>query len=344
MTTWGYQPLDTVITADATFFTSLINKGEDAVTAAQTAVNNISDSLPASLDFSGIDTALSGLISFTMPDAPTIPTEPTLNTVPTPDTVAAPTITLDLVLPYTDISNIITLLSTTLSGIISNPTNAIEQALFQRAVDRETALMAQGYQNYLANNSSMGFATPSGQDIAVFATLEAQRLGKLSDMNRDIMINAYQTSLDKFQTLLNSAADIKYKGESNQIDLFEKKVEAALTRVKSVGETNRLLMEGYTSRINALISVNSLFKERGELVVQQNEQIIKHSEMVANIAMQQIKAIADYELGKTNVKIEKAKTIGSINSNLAASFFNVMNYSQSWQYGTHWSGDVNVSA
>ena len=333
--TWGKQPLDTISTPDITFWTGVINNGIDKGNESVDAVNDLKNQVIPSLDFTGVDPVFvyPTSISVSLPDMPTVPT---YQAVPTLSVITPPDNTLHLAFAYTDIAALGSAAQTLLVSVLSDPTNAIEEALFDRAIDRETAALGTGYQNYLNNQSSMGFAAASGQDQAIYAAFETQKKSKLSDINRDIMTNAYKESLNVLVPLLSSMIDAEKSGEANNTALFVAKVEQALNQIKGVAETNQLLAETYKAEIDAFSTV-------ANLIIGKDKEINSYNQYVGQYAVEKVKAIGNHELGKANAVIEAAKSIGSVGSTFMASCLNAMNYSQSWSYGTHWSGDVNVS-
>lgn len=91
------------------------------------------------LDFTGIDPTLTDPSSVTLPTMPTIPDAPLLEY----DHAHYPNVdeanfNAGLSQAYTDISSAISTMITVLSGILTS-NSAIEQAMFQRALDRESA-------------------------------------------------------------------------------------------------------------------------------------------------------------------------------------------------------------
>lgn len=330
---WGETQLDIMVSPDTVFWTGLINDGKDAATEAQSAVSDLSGLIVPDLDFSGVTP------TFVAPTGVTItlgsqPTPPTYLVVPALASITPPTITLDQAITYTQIGTLATTAQTLLNSILSDATNAIESALFDRSIDDETALMATGYQNYLNNQSSMGFAAASGQDQAIYAAFETQKKSKLSTARRDAMINAYKESIGVVVQLLNSMVAAEQAGEQNLIALYQAKLEQAFKEVQVIADTNKMFADTYNSQVQAFVAIaDAIFKE--------NDAANRYNELTANLAMQKVKMIGDYEISKANANTERAKAIGSVNSTIMASYFNAMNYSTSFSYGTSWGGDVS---
>lgn len=331
---WGQQPLDTVYSPDAVFWTGLINDGKDAATEAQTAVSDLSGMIVPDLDFSGVTPtfAYPTGVTITLPAQPTVPT---YVVVPSYSAITPPTITLDQAVTYTQIGALASAAGTLLTDILTSSTSAIEDALFDRAIDRETAAMATSYQNYLNNQSSMGFASATGQDAALYAAFETQKKSKLSDINREIMVNAFKEALVNSIGVLNSMVAAEQAGESNLIQLYQAKLEQSFNELRVITEQNKTLADTYGSQVQAFVAI-------AEAIFREDEAFNKYNELTANLAMQKVKMIGDYEISKANANTERAKAIGSVNSTIMASYFNAMNYTQSFSYDVNWNGTLSL--
>jgi len=232
---WGQQPLDTIVSPDVVFWTGLINDGKDAANSAQAAVSDLSGLIVPDLDFTGVAPTFvypTG-VTITMPAQPTVPT---YVTVPTYSEITPPTVTLDLAVTYTQIGSLATAAQVSITNILTSATNAIEEALFDRGIDRETSAMATGYQNYLNNQSSMGFASASGQDQAIYAAFETQKKAKASDINREIMVNAFKEALASSASILGAMIEAERAGEGNLIALYQAKLEQSFNEIRTITE------------------------------------------------------------------------------------------------------------
>jgi hypothetical protein len=329
---WGQQPLDTVITPNAVFFANLINDGKDAAAQAISAVSDLSGLIVPDLDFTGISP------TFTYPTGVTItlpaqPTVPTYVTVPSYSAITPPTITLDQAITYTQIGTLATAAGTLLTDILTSASSAIEDALFDRGIDRETAAMATGYQNYLNNQSSMGFASATGQDAALYAAFETQKKAKLSDINRDITVTAFKEALVNSIGVLTGMVAAEQAGESNLIALYQAKLEQSFNQLKTITEQNKTLSETYGAQVQAFVAI-------AEAIYREDDAFNKYNEITANYALQKVKIIGDYEISKANASTERAKAIGSVDSTIMASYFNAASYNQTFTYGVSWGGTV----
>lgn len=340
---WINQPLNTYTQPNSIYFDGLYQKGLDLAGNVQTATNAIAALTIADPNFTGIDPTLTDPGSVTLPSFPTMPSAPTFTAVTAPADVTPPTLTLGLAVAYTDIAALISSMKTALTPIINDPTHAVEIALFSRAVDRETAAQSQGYQNYLDNQSSMGFASAPGQDQAIYAMFEKDKLEALSAINRDIMIASYQTAFDKLQGVLSSEIDAKKAAEGNDIDLYEAEADAKFNRIRTLGEVNRILIEQYKSQIDATIASGNLSAEQGKMLLAQVDAINSKNTMLTNIALEKIKVMDSHNIGKYNALSEGQKAIGATLGQLSATMFNTINYSQSWSQSINWSGSESVS-
>jgi hypothetical protein len=332
--TWGQQPLDTVVSPDVVFWTGLINDGKDAANSAHAAVSDLSGLIVPDLDFTGVTPTFvypTG-VTVTMPSQPTVPT---YVTVPTYSAITPPTVTLDLAVTYTQIGSLATAAQVSVTNILTSATNAIEEALFDRGIDRETSAMATGYQNYLNNQSSMGFASASGQDQAIFAAFETQKKAKSSDINREIMVSAFKEALASASSILGAMIEAEKAGEGNLIALYQAKLEQSFNEIRTITEQNKTLADTYGSQIQAFVAL-------ADAVYRKDDSVNKYNELTANLAIQKVKMIGDYEISKAHANTERAKTIGSVSSSIMASYFNAMNYTQSFSYGVDWNGSVSL--
>ena len=196
---WINEPLNTFQQPNYEYFGKLWDKGIFLADQVLVATNKIAtESIPA-LNFAGttpdlITPATAGITLPTAPIKPIIvnavvggdPAPPTLTTVATNELLS------ELI---TEIKNSLYRRLTYATGLLPH----VEAAIFGRGVDRETKIHSSGFANYMAAQSAMGWASPSGQDRAAFIVFETKKQGALSDLSRDIMIKQAELEQSNMQ-------------------------------------------------------------------------------------------------------------------------------------------------
>jgi hypothetical protein len=319
---WLNNPLNTFTQPNDSFFVPIWDRGlklADDVVAATNAIAALALPEP---DLSGItlsQTDPSGAV-LVLPDAPGQIT--IVPPVPGSDP---------------DATRIIRLLDQIESWLNARLANAtIDTTIFNRAVDRETALMATSYDNYIANNSSNGFSAATGQDQFAFVYFEKERKSKLSEQNRDVMIykfEADQKAIDSLQVL-----------ESNALSFFNAQEDVMVKRVGIFNDINRITISLYQAEVQAYESTSRMKVEQVRLLTEQINAVNALNANLTNLAMEKAKVLNSYYLGRYQNLAEAQKSIGATLGQLAATMFNTINYSQSWSQGVSWSGSETGGA
>jgi hypothetical protein len=285
---------------------------------------------------------------------PTAPTQPLINVPSVGNDPDIPVLTTALIATDALIADLIAQIKANLEARLSHATGlnpVVEAALFGRAVDRETGLMRTGYENYLSNNASVGFSAAPGQDQAAFIAFERDRKGKLSDINRDIMVKQaeleqsnIQKTLDSYQALESQLFGQKQSNEANELRLYDSKEEVMVKRVGLLNDINHITVENYAQDVEAYATTGRVTMEQAKLLLEQVNAVNGLNSSLAGIALEKLKVVNSYNIGKYQAVTEAEKAIGATLGQLSATLFNTMNYSQSWSHGISWSGSESLSA
>ena len=203
-------------------------------------------------------------------------------------------------------------------------------------MDRETAAQATGYANYLANAVSNGFSSAPGQDAGVFIFFETEKKTKLSALNREVMIfkfDADQKAIDSLQAL-----------ESNALNFFNAQEDVMVKRVDLLNDINRITISLFQSEVQAYETEGRVTIEQAKLSYAQIDSINALNANLTNLAMEKVKVMQQYQLGRFGQMVEANKAIGGTLGQLTATMFNTINYSQSWSQGVSWSGSESGNA
>jgi len=328
--TWISEPLNTVSTPDYQYFDGIWQQGLDLANDVVTATNAIASLTLDPQDLSGITLTQTDPSSITL----------TLPSAPTPITVTPPTPGAD-----PDDALIITLIAAIRAQLeyrLENPTGlaaAVESALFSRGVDRETALQAEGYNNYLANQASNGFSSASGNDAAAFIAFETQKKQKLSDLSREIMIT--QANLE--QTNVKDALQQMNVLAQNSITLLNSQEDIMIKRVEVFNDINRVAISLHEANIRSYETTGRITIEEAKLLTEQVNSINSLNANLTNVALEKVKVNQAFELGRFGQMVEAHKAIGATLGQLSATMFNTINFSQTWSQDVRWSGSESVS-
>jgi hypothetical protein len=318
---WLNNPLNTYTQPDNSFFTPIWAKGlqlADDVVAATNAISALAIPEP---DLSGITLSQTdpSSVSVILPTAPgTLAITPP---VPGSDPDA------------TRIIRLLDQIEAWLNARLANDT--IDTAIFNRAVDRETALMLTSYDNYIDNNASNGFSAATGQDQFAFVFFEKERKAKLSEQNRDVMIfkfEADQKAIDALQVL-----------ESNALNFFNSQEDVMVKRVGIFNDINRIAISLYQAEVQAYETTGRMKIEEVRLLTDKINSINALNSNLTNLALEKAKILNTYYLGRYQNLAEAQKAIGATLGQLTATMFNTISYSQSWSQDIRWSGSESVS-
>jgi len=318
--TWINSPLNTVTGIPGEVY-NLFAQGAalaDNVVAATDAITALSI---APLDLSGIThTQLDpSSVVLTLPIAPsdiTI-TPPTLGSDPS-DTM------------------IISLLTTAKTNLEARLADTPELAVFSRARDRETAALTEGYNNYLANNASMGFSSVSGQDQAAYMKFESAKLAKLSDINREIMIAQYDADLKTLEAVISCAGQAQ--------SLYNGQEDVMVKRVNLYNDINRIVLDHHAQLIQVYESTGRLTTAQAEFLTAQVNATNALNTNNTNVALEKLRLQDNHAQNEYNAYLEANKSVGATLAQLSATMFNTINYSRSWSESKSWSGSESLSA
>jgi hypothetical protein len=308
--TWINEPLNIITAPNDGFFSDLILKGTRLIDSTVVATNAISKLTIDDPNFLGITPAqVSPLnVGINLPaapsevsvadipalttaaylfDIPATPNAPQIKIAPNSVSIIAPQVgdlptapqLMTLTTNITQLDSwIIELVGSIKSNLFDRLTYAtglkpsIEAAIFGRAVDRENKQQSSGYANYMAAQAAMGWSSPSGQNKAAWIAFETDKKGKLSDINRDIMVKQAeleqsntQKTIDALQALESQIYAMKDGFESkslaidgNEVQLYGTLVEAMFKRVETFNAINAMTLDKYKSDIEAYISTGKL--------------------------------------------------------------------------------------
>ena len=318
--TWINAPLNTTTSIPAEVY-DLFTQGAalaDSVVAATNAITALSI---APLDLTGITHSQVDPASVAL----------SLPIAPSDITITAPTIGTD----PSDVM-ILSLLNTAKSNLEARIADTPELAVFSRARDRETALLAEGYNNYLANNASLGFSSATGQDQAAYMQFESAKNAKLSDINREIMIAQYDADLKTLEAVIACASQAQI--------LYNSQEDVMVKRVGLYNDINRLVLESHTHKIQVYESTGRITVEQAQFLTAQVNATNALNTNITNVALEKLKLMDNHAQNEYNAYLEANKSVGATLAQLSATMFNTINYSRSWSESTSWSGSESLSA
>jgi hypothetical protein len=346
--------LNSIDSINASYLDRLYDSALSALTSAIAAVNAQSTSLPPAPDFTGLNPAMINPGDVILGDLPAIPNAPNLIDVPIGDMPIAPILTTDQIATDALLKSSIARIISEIEYRLANPTGlkqSVENALFMRGVDRENKLMSAAYGTYLAVTSAMGFESSEIHDKAAFLHFETEKQGKLSDINRDIMVkqadleqNNLQKTLDLFQSLQAQLFGQKQSDEANKIRLFEVKIDSVIKTANLYIDINKGFIDIYASEVNAFAAVARVRQDDAKFRMEQYNQINQMNIQLTNISLEKIKVMEQHYASNAQIAVERIKTIGAINGQAGASMFNAINISESFSTGKSWHYGESLSA
>jgi len=145
--------LNSITEINATYLDRLFDDGRTLINQAAADINQISADLP-DLNFAGTTPTLIDPTLGSLGTMPTVPIKPVLNEVPIDSFPVAPVLTTDTIATDTLLIDIISQIQSVIEYRISHATGLnedVENALFDRAIDRESKLTRKAYNRYIAS-------------------------------------------------------------------------------------------------------------------------------------------------------------------------------------------------
>lgn len=293
----------------------------------------------------------------TMPEVSeiTLPDAPTIDTVPVPTFLALETVTFSGVdlredwlenletvptlevlepAPYSYsrgpdyVSQLLTSLKGKLDARLQGGTGlapAVEQAIWDRARDREANTALANQNEVLRQSGGLGFRLPSGIITAQIREAQQDYYNKVSDLSREIAVkqaDMEQTNLkeaiEQGVALEQQLMDYSHKLErltfeaakyaaDNAIELHNAKVEAfkaLLSGYETYAATYKIIIEGQLSKVEVFKA--QLEAERSKAQI--NESLVKRYQAQIEAQMAYVEIYrARVDASKTLVQIEEAK-------------------------------------
>jgi hypothetical protein len=219
--------------------------------AAPTALNA---SLPAEPSLSNL--VLPDSPTYTLPAVPTLaglnlPSPPSIDIPLFSETVGDLPLAPSVEFAWSDVSYASTLLDAArnrimdvISGQIQALSPQAEEAIWNRARDRETRLTQGAIDDALTNFAARGFQLPSGTLVRIVQTAIQEQLQKESSVSRDIMIKQAELQVENFRFSLTAAVQL----EGKLIDSFNLAQARALDAAK-------FTFQSYIEIFNANVSL-----------------------------------------------------------------------------------------
>jgi hypothetical protein len=346
--------LNSINSVNDSYMDRLFDEAVKALGAATGAVNGMSAALTPLPDFSGLNVSLINPSEIVPAALPTMPTKPLLLDVPIGQMPAAPFLWTTVI---ADTSMLITLIARLIAeceALLANPygvMGAMFDSIYAKGVDRETKAQRTGYQNYLASNAAMGFEAASGQDQSALMRFELEKKGKLSDINRDIMIKQIdvekeikQKALDQLLSLNARLLDLKQASESNELSLYDSQKKTVIDTAMLYIDINKGFIDIYASEIQAYSALASVTNEQARFRMDQYKQVNEMNLSLTNISLEKIKLIEAHSSNNAQLAMEKIKSIAAVNGQVGANWMNGINLSQSFSTGKSWSYGESLSA
>ena len=321
--TWGQDPLDTIPNrpTEMAVWGQLMNQGFALTQQAVTAAQNI-----AALSASPYD--LSGIVfnPLTPPSASLV-----VPTAPTALTITSPTIGVD-----PDDTAAINLLNDMTAGLWLRIDNDNIQAItYNRAVDNQTKLQSESYNNFLAATASDGFSSSGGQALAgAFIHFETEKNKALSGLNRDIAIFKFDADLKTYDALRGVATEY--------LSLLNTQEDILMKRPAMFNAINQILVDNQRTKTDGYRAVSEITIKQAELVYRQLDSVNAINNYQAQVQIEKAKIMNTYSLGYYQANVEAQKSVAGFMGQMAASSFNSIGLSESHGYQVHWNASISA--
>ena len=332
----------------------LFDKAESLIDTATKDIEKIANMVLKPLDFSGITPDFVDPSYLNLMGLPVAPIQPLLNEVNVEQFPDSPFLTTAQIATDALLTQLIAQEVTEIMWRLNNSTGltpAVEAAIWQRSVDRESSLASKAYQVYLDNNSALGWSSPAGQDQAAFMAFQQDKTAKLSDLSRDIMVkqadleqNNLQKTLDYLQTLQAQLFEQKQSDEGNKIKLFDSLSENADRKTRLYIDINKAKIEVFAEQVQAYVAAVGASESQAEFYLKKIDAINQVQENFSTIALEKLKIMQSYEASQYQAAVEAEKAIAGVAGNLAATLFNAVNLGWSNSEGKSWSYSESLSA
>lgn len=330
------------------YFDNLFAQAQGLIDDGVGYLGAIADSVPPDLDLSGIN--LNQIdpqgIYTTLPDAPTLSGElltPTIDDFPAP-----PELILADVCFANQLNDFIAMVETNFQNELDNPyilNETVENAIYSRAADKETANFAAGYENYLANQAANGWEAATGQDQSAYIYFQAKKQGALSDLGREIMIkqaemaqNNVRHALEGLQKLQQDYGSLTVSHDGDKTRLYSAVIDGIIGKINAYSAYNKLLLDRWQAEINAYATTGRLKLEQAQILNNIINGVNGINNNLTNLALEKIRSQAQYGLARWEATTKASEAIGATLGQYAASLFNSINYGKSESMSQSWSG------
>lgn len=197
---------------------------------------------------------------------------------------------------------------------ISNASAAIpddvEDAIFNRDVERNVLILQDTIDDISAEWSKRGFTLPNGFLNNKIGEAIIVHGNKRTDVSRDIAIKNFELS----DTNVKFAVQQGIAYNAYKVEVYKAQVSAEIARVKSIVDTFLGEVDAYKASAEAFSTLADVKVK--EFVAAVNQERIKADLLIKNVDI----AIKNFEV-EYGLKIEADKAIGSVNAQVVAGAF-----------------------
>lgn len=197
-----------------------------------------------------------------------------------------------------------------ISNGVAAISNTVEDAIFNREVERAVLVHQDNLDRISSEWSKRGFTLPNGILGALLSQAEIDYANKRLDVSRDIAIKNFELS----DTNVKFAVQQGIAYNAYKVEVYKAQVTAEISRVRAIVDTFLGEVEAYKASAQAFSTLADVKVK--EFVATVDQEKIKAELLIKNVDI----AIKNFEV-ETSLRIEADKAIGSINAQIVAGAF-----------------------
>jgi hypothetical protein len=231
-----------------------------------------------------------------------------------------------------------------------------EDALWNKARDRETIKLEGELEEIKRDQASTGFTMPQGSLVKVIDKARLNFEMVLSDLNREIPLKAieiFKARADVYKTVIEGkrvaieAKLLQFKTRVEalqaQISLFDADIKAYMAKLHVLEVNNTLHMEGYKAEVTGYSAEVDAIAKEGQIAVQAADLQYKAqlAALTSNIEISKLKLEEIVEQNKLRITAETS--IGDIYRNIASAALSALHATASISTGQTFTEGFQVS-
>lgn len=264
-----------------------------------------------------------------------------------------PTMVLPEDMPVFDDSLVRSAFTTMLDKVINTMNNVeetgidpIEDAIYQRALNRLNDEFNDNVSKAESFYSSRGFPAPPGALAATVAKLDIEHTREVENLNNDIIKQTTllaQTNLHKMMDYIVPAYETQVRAYTATLDSYKTKVSIYVSLLEAAVKELEAEISKYTAQADLLKSKASVYREYYSALSIRVRMLLEKIRIDADISIAKIKGEIEAYLSEQQMAIEGAKAAGTINSQIASSALSSINAGANVSSGYSGSESKQVS-